>query len=354
MINHWTVYFSPKIRSFVHLVRQREYLMWKTIFDHRWGLIFPIAKIIDNEVDDIALISILSLSIWSLSTLLDKIFFFKWIWSLLSFSMIFSLDLFRRIFIKDSTNKKNFLLHVFHCFVESVQLVKIISLFLDLRHISASIDQRWTIGEIHLPKDHSSLHKTPNNSTIHRKDFLQWSDWGGEYYQQCDRIVKTAKKNVLERFLRKNTSRSSHFAWNIKRKSFSNWLDEKDSLPVTLHHPQSKFPLSSFSFSPQTFRLINTEKRKDPLFFVLVSPKVKTLNNVNGVLLSSSDLWRCLVLAMKRFPPEHFDTKRIVRHWKRTEQETREDKFFSSLKVLPSIGSDDPQLRHRWRFLLSF
>ena len=198
-------------------------------------------------------------------------------------------------------------------------------------HADAFFDlhQWWTIDEMHLPKAHSSLHKTPNNSTIHRKDYLQWSDWGGEYSEQCDRIVKTAKKNVLERFVRKNSSRSSHFAWNLKRKSSSfydwsflcNWLDEKDSLPVTPHHPQSKFPLSSFSFSPHTFRWINTEKRKDPLFFFLVSAKVKTSNNVNGVLISSSNLWRCLVFAMKRFRPEHFDPKRIVRHWKRTEQE---------------------------------
>lgn len=63
MINHWIVDFSPKIRSFVHLIRQKEYSMWKTIFDHRWGLIFPIAKTIDDEEDDIALISILSLSL---------------------------------------------------------------------------------------------------------------------------------------------------------------------------------------------------------------------------------------------------------------------------------------------------
>ena len=46
--------------------------------------------------------------------------------------MIFSLDLFRRRFIKDSTNKKNFLLRVFHCFFESVQLVKRISFSLSL------------------------------------------------------------------------------------------------------------------------------------------------------------------------------------------------------------------------------
>ena len=163
--------------------------------------------------------------------------------------------------------------------------------------------------------------------TTHRMDFLQWFDWEG---------VTLINWIELSRQLHLDISMEGVSPSAIDLSS--NWLAEKDSLPMTLW--QSSVEFASFFFTTPENLLLDQwwEGGKILVSIFVVCRKVKHWTMLTKCW-SLPQTCEVLSFAMKGFPLAHFDAKRfhfidsiegktlkkkIVRHWKRTEQEERE------------------------------